>query len=343
MSAQVPDKLPEEFAPTGPKLSRFPLLPAPPVRPHLFPDEARFALRLAALAGGTEFVAWSWLSAVGRRREVLLLAALRLLKPIWAWLGTRVPRPAVAFGLLFTAMIGVVASVLTVRELLVFGVAGAGVAAVGDLCATSIADRVTVERRAAAHAWLDMGQGLGGMLGLALGAAYGWVALILSPVALLAGAIAIPDLRDRGMPRSRWPRAVYASVLAAPLTAQLVLAAFATGLVAGPGSALFRLGSPIVSLPMPRWGALIAPVLGMALAARIEPRLGNAMVLPRLCVVVAVLGEIFWAPLQGLAMGAMFAGVPAAVARGAGELERPIASSLAWSALAAGAALGAVL
>jgi hypothetical protein len=42
-------------------------------------------------------------------------------------------------------------------------------------------------------------------------------------------------------------------------------------------------------------------------------------------------------------MGAIFAAIPAAVARGAGELERPLVSSLAWSALIAGAALAAVI
>src|SRR5436305_446217 len=54
----MPDKLPEEFAPTGPKLSRFPVQPAPPVRPRLFPDEAKFVFRLALLSGATTFIAW---------------------------------------------------------------------------------------------------------------------------------------------------------------------------------------------------------------------------------------------------------------------------------------------
>ena len=45
-------------------------------------------------------------------------------------------------------------------------------------------------------------------------------------------------------------------------------------------------------------------------------------------------------PLGLLAMGIMFAAIPAAVARGAGEMERPVVSSLAWSALIAGAAIG---
>jgi hypothetical protein len=42
-------------------------------------------------------------------------------------------------------------------------------------------------------------------------------------------------------------------------------------------------------------------------------------------------------------MGTLLAAVPASVARGAGEMDRPLASSLAWSALALGAAVGAVL
>src|SRR5437868_15101049 len=56
-------KLPEEFAPRGPKLSRFPIQPAPPIRPRLFPDELRFAVRLAVLAGAGELAAWA---GVGR-------------------------------------------------------------------------------------------------------------------------------------------------------------------------------------------------------------------------------------------------------------------------------------
>ena len=54
------DKLPEEFAPTGPKLTRFSIQPAPPVRPRLLADEARFAARLSLLAGGAELAAWIW-------------------------------------------------------------------------------------------------------------------------------------------------------------------------------------------------------------------------------------------------------------------------------------------
>ena len=68
----------------------------------------------------------------------------------------------------------------------------------------------------------------------------------------------------------------------------------------------------------------------------------NAAWLPRLALVLALAG-LFWAPLGLFALGAMFAAIPAAVVGGVGEMERPLVSSLAWSALIAGAALGAVL
>jgi hypothetical protein len=94
--------------------------------------------------------------------------------------------------------------------------------------------------------------------------------------------------------------------------------------------------------PSSFWATLILPLAGMAIAARADPHLPNAIVLPRAALAVAVLGW-FAPPLRLLALGALFAAVPASVARGAGEMERPVASSLAWSALAAGAAVGAVL
>ena len=162
-------KLPEEFAPTGPKLSKFPIRPAPPIRPHLFADEARFALRLAIAAGATEFAAWTGLLNNARPHAwvvaVVALLVLRLLKPFWAELGTRLPRPAIAFALLATAL----AAALT-RQPDLFWLAG--LPALADLCATCIADSVTVERRAAAFAWLDMGQALGGVCALALASSY---------------------------------------------------------------------------------------------------------------------------------------------------------------------------
>jgi hypothetical protein len=55
-------------------------------------------------------------------------------------------------------------------------------------------------------------------------------------------------------------------------------------------------------------------------------------------VVVAAL-SLALAPLGPLALGAAATLLPASVARGAGEMERPVASSLAWMALALGAGL----
>jgi hypothetical protein len=80
----------------------------------------------------------------------------------------------------------------------------------------------------------------------------------------------------------------------------------------------------------------------MALAARFESYTPNAVMLPRIVLGVAALG-LFLPPVRLLALGALFATIPASVARGAGEMERPLASSLAWSALTLGAAVGAVL
>src|SRR6059058_1491213 len=139
----MPDKLPEEFAPTGPKLSKFPIQPAPPIRPRLFPDEARFALRLALLAGGTELAAWAFLAATARPL-VLGLAALRLLRPAWAKLGTRWPRPLLAFLLLFETLLTLGANLATFGRLGAAVVIAAGLPALGDLCASCIADSVTV-------------------------------------------------------------------------------------------------------------------------------------------------------------------------------------------------------
>ncbi len=319
----MPEKLPEEFAPTGPKLSKFRIIPAPPMRPHLFPDEARFALRLSVLVAGTELAAWAWLAAAGHRRALIALGFLRLLKPLWSKLGTRLPRPAVAFVPMFVAAFAALA----------FGGAAAlvavGLPALGDLCASCIGDSVTVERRAAAWAWLDMGAGFGGVLGVAIGAAFPAGVPIASSAALVLAAIGVPDLHDRGTPRSSWPAAASLHTLRTPLGWQLTLLAFACGL-------LFR--QPYA----PRWAAFVLPLAGMALAARIEPRMPNAIWLPRLAVVMAALG-LAWPPLRLFALGVMFAAIPAAVVRGAGEMERPLASSLAWSALILGAALGAAI
>jgi hypothetical protein len=344
----VPDKLPEAFAPTGPRLSKFPIRPAPPIKPHLFPDEARFALRLAVLVGATEFAAWAWLAAAGRGRQVLAFAGLRLLKPLWARLGTRVPRPAIALALLCAAALALGASVLTFPQLVLAQIA-VGLPALADLGASCIADSVTIERRAAAYAWLDLAQALGAATGLAVGAAFAGAEVPWSIAALLLAAIGVSALRDRGTPRSAWPAGAYLSALATPLGKQLTATAFACGLLAGPGAALWQPGiRGGLDLAAPHWPAAVLPLAGMVIAARLEPLMPNAMWLPRGAVVLGVAGRLVgWPPaalpILGVAVGMMFGAIPAAVARGAGELERPLASSLAWSALIAGAALGAVL
>ena len=327
-----PPRLPEEFAPTGPKLSRFRIVPPPPLRPRLFPDEARFALRLCVLAGCTELAAWAWFAHAGGNGTVLGWAALRLLKPAWSYAGTRLPRPAVAFALLFLALFGAAASLLSFGHLFAAGLLAVALPAVGDLCASCAGDSITVERRSAAFAWLDMAQGLGGALGIAVGTAFGGAATIAGAAALLVASVGVPDLHDRGTPRSTWGLPAFAHVLRSPLGAQLCALAFFGG--------FFALQQP--HRPFPAWAALVLPLAGMAIAARLDPHLPNAVILPRAAAAVAV-GGLFFPPLRLLAVGALFAAIPAAVARGAGEMERPIASSLAWSALVAGAAVGAVL
>jgi hypothetical protein len=331
MSAQVPEKLPEEFAPTGPKLSRFPVLPAPPIRPHLFPDEARFALRLSILSGCTELAAWAWVAGAGGRPAALAWGALRLLRPLWARLGTRIPRPAVALVLLCAAVAGAAASLVTLGRLFSVGLVAMALPALSDLCASCAGDSITVERRSAAFAWLDMAQGLGAAVGIALGLALPGPALLGGALALFVGSVGVPDLRDRGTPRSSWPMAARVHVLRSPLGLWLAPLAFACGVF-----------GMLARAPVQPWAAVLWLLAGMALAARVEPRMPNAAVLPRLAALAAALGW-FFPGLRLLGLGAMFAAIPAAVARGAGEMERPVASSLLWSALAAGAALGSVL
>ena len=78
--------------------------------------------------------------------------------------------------------------------------------------------------------------------------------------------------------------------------------------------------------------------------ARAESRAPNAMTLPRFAVLIALAGRLLHSPALALVgLGAMFSAIPAATVRGAGEMERPLASSLAWSALIAGAALSAMI
>ena len=182
------------------------------------------------------------------------------------------------------------------------------------------------------YSWLDMGQGLGGVLGLALGVALPRAAVVASAAALLAGSVGVPDLRDRGTPRSTWAPGAYVQVFRTPFAAQLCALVFF--------AAFFALQPP--APPYSSWMASLLPLAGMAIAARVDPLLPNAVFLPRIALAVAALGWVV-PPLRLLAIGALFAAVPASVARGAGEMERPVASSLAWSALAAGAAVGAVL
>ena len=331
---RVPDhtELPEEFAPTGPKQSRFRIVPPSPLRPKLFPDESRYAVRLCLLTGGAEFAAWSWFAHAGGRGAVLGWALLRLLKPGWAHLGTRVPRPPIAFALLFLALIGAAASLLTAGQLFTAGLLAIALPAVGDLCSSSVGDSITVERRSAAYAWLDMAQGLGAALGFTLGASFPEIGGFAGAAALLAASAGVPDLHDRGKPRSTWTLTAYEMVLRSPFGAQLVALAFF--------GAFLSLQPP--SRPYSPWLTVILPLAGMAVAARADPHMPNAVILPRAAVAVAFLG-LFAPPLRLLALGALFAAIPASIARGAGEMERPIASSLAWSAVALGAAVGAVL
>src|SRR5947199_9458186 len=111
MSARsVRPDLPKHMEPTVVKLSRFRFVPPPPLRPRLLPDEARFALRISLLAGCAEFAAWAWLAHAGGRGAALGWAALRLLRPLWSRVGTRVSRPVVAFALLLVALVGTSAS-----------------------------------------------------------------------------------------------------------------------------------------------------------------------------------------------------------------------------------------
>jgi hypothetical protein len=327
--------LPDEFAPKGPKLSKFPIQPAPPIRPRLFPDEARFALRLSLLAGGAECAAWVLLAAGGAHRAIIALAALRLLKPLWAKLGTRLPRAAIAFTLLFVPLF---CGAFVPRTPL--AIVAAGLPAVADLCASCIGDTVTVERRSAAYAWLDMGQALGGAAGLAIGIAFGRWSQVAAIVALLVASVGVMDLHARGTPKSAWPLSAYWAAFRNPLVWQLVLAAGVCGLALTKKNFFFSVpaGTP------PGWGAGLWLALGMIAAARLEPYMPNAIALPRMAALLSVIGRIAaWPPVSLLAMGGMFTAIPAAVARGAGEMERPLASSLVWSALVAGAALASVI
>ncbi|HKC58822.1 MAG TPA: hypothetical protein VKB92_01945 [Myxococcales bacterium] len=333
------EKLPEEFAPTGPKRSRFPIQPAPAVRPRLFADEARFAARLALLAGGAELAAWIWFARLLAHRgpawAAVAFAVSRALRPFWSWLGARLGRGAVAFMLL--AMSLLVQGFAAVSFADALGAVAASLPAVADLCAAAMADAITVERRATAYSWLDMAQGLGCGLGLAIGVAEPRLAPLLGTAALLVGSLGVPDLRDRGTPRSTWPSRVRLQVLRTPLAGHLALAAAVGG------------GCAAAAAVRSSWGlwAVLPPLLGMAAAARGEAAARNALVVPRALAVIGGVGLVLRqvAPPAAIgvglfALGGLCAALPGAVARGAGEMERPVASSLAWSALALGAGAG---
>jgi hypothetical protein len=334
------DELPEEFAPTGPKLSRFPTRPAPPVRPHLFRDEARFAGRLALLAGGSELAAWIWFARLLAHRgsvpvwAALGFAFLRLVRPFWSWLGTRLPRAFVAFTLLAVSLLVQGFAAMSFADGL--ATVAAALPAVADLCASAAADAVTIERRATAYSWIDMGQGLGCGMGLALGTLEPGLAPLVATAALLAGSLAVPDLRSRRTPRSTWPLSLRLQVLRAPLAGQLTALAAVGGALAAAASARAR-----------GWWLVAAPLAGMAAAARAERAARNALVVPRVLAGVACVAfAARWVAVPpaiavGLfALGAFCSAVPGAVARGAGEMERPVASSLGFSALALGAGVG---
>lgn len=334
-TSTAPARLAEEFAPTGPKLSRFPIRPAPPIRQQLFADEARFALRLALLAGGAELAAWASiarLQALPAPRAVLLaLLALRLLRPLWAKAGTLVPRPLVAFALIGLSLAAQGAALsLPLGPLQIFAALCAGLPALGDLAASCIADSVTVERRSAAFAWIEMGQGLGCALGLCLGSVWPHLAAVWAAAALLGAGLGVFDLHDRGTPRSSWPRRRYLDALGAPLTLRLCLVTLLGGAC---GTWTLARGASPWALP----GLLFA----LALSARLEPRMRNAANLPQILAGLCV-ASLAVPPLGVPALGALACSLPAAVSRGVAELERPVASSLLWSSLALGAGLAAL-
>lgn len=368
-------KLPEEFAPTGAKLSKFPIRPAAPVRPRLFADEAGFVLRLAALLAVTEFIAWWFMVRTWREPLAVSAAAvLRSAKPAWAWLGTRVARPVIAVSLVSVAVLGTAVwiarlwsrqtDVVTAADhvISVVMIASLALPSLGDLCATCVADAVTIERRATAYAWLDMGQAVGALCGIAIGPVF-WAAVDHPSifraiffgawvVVISTAALAVGALRDRGTPRSAWPLGAYVAVLRSPLVRVLApVSALAAALAVKSlhtvplavwdGSPPFRESALRGMSP---WFEALAPVAGMVIAARAESRMPNATTLPWAALVCAAVGCcLAVSPIALFGLGVMFVAVPAGIARAAGEMERPIASSLAWSALFLGAAVGAAI
>jgi len=300
---------------------------------------ARFAGRLALLAGGSELAAWIWFARLLAHRgpawAAMGFAISRALRPLWGFLGARLRRGAVAFTLLAVSLLLQGFAAVSFSDGL--GAVAAALPALGDVCAAAMTDAVTVERRAAAYSWLDIAQGLGCGLGLAIGIGEPRLAPLLGTAALLVGSLGVPDLRDRGTPRSTWPLGARLRISRTPLAAQLALAAAAGGGMAAAGAVRSS------------WGlwAVLPPLLGMAAAARAEAVARNALVVPRVLALAGAAALVLrqFAPpaaaLAGLfALGGLCAALPGAVARRAGEMERAVASSLAWSALALGAGAG---
>jgi hypothetical protein len=291
------------------------------------------------LSGGAELAAWIWFARLlghrGPAWAALVFGAFRVLRPLWSWLGTRIGRAFVAFALLAVSLLVQGFAAMSFAEGL--GAVAAALPAVADLCASAAADAITVERRATAYSWIDMAQALGCCLGIALGSAEPRLAPLVCTAALLVGSLAIPDLRDRRTPRSTWPLGIRLRVFRAPLPGQLALL-----VAAGSG-----LGAAAAVRSTWGWWAVAPPLLGMAAAARVESGAPNALVVPRALFVLggAALALRFVAPPAAAGIGLFVLGGfcsagPSAVARGAGEMDRPVASSWAWSALALGAGLG---
>jgi hypothetical protein len=336
--------LPEEFAPRSRK-PRFATLPDAPVRPRLLADESRFAMRLSLLAGAAELCAFAAFARLCTHRAftgAVVWAALRLARPLWAFLGTVVPRGAVAFVLVAASLAVQGAALLSLRPDEVLLATAAALPALGDLCATCLGETVPLDRRAAAYSYLDIGQGMGVALGLAAGAAEPRLSPVIGAVALLAGSIAIPDLRSRPGARATWSLALRIAAARSPLGARIQFLACTLGAFAA---------AALVRSEVPRWPAAAAPILGMWIAARIDPRTRNAVVLPSVlaaCAVVcaAVRWDGRWVSVAGtgalLLFGAAASALPASVAKGSGELERPVISSLTWGALSFGSAFALI-
>jgi len=334
-------EIPEQFAPRSRK-PRFATLPDAPVRPRLLAEESRFALRLSLLAGATEICAFAAFARLCTHRSfagAVVWAALRVARPLWAFLGTVVPRGAVAFTLVAASLLVQGWALFSLRPDETLLAAAAALPALGDLCATCLGDAIPLDRRAAAWSYLDVGQGLGVALGLAAGAAEPRLSPVFAAVALLVGSIAIPDLRGRPGERGTWPVSLRASAAKTPFGALGAVLAFAIGALASAALA----GSSIS-----RGAAIAAPLAGMWIAARLDPRTPNAVILPRslfvlaaACAVVrsARLWPLAAGPAALLLLGAAASALPASVARGSGEMERPLVSSLVWSALSLGAGL----